>query len=252
MWFSKRAGIIRVVGASPLTESEEDLDLSAQPYRRSKAEMQLVEKYRPRTIDDFAGLAKVKPLMNTFAASPYESAWLFHGDTGLGKTEMGMVLASAISAQFHHIPSQECDLQRVRQVSIACQHVPMWGKKFHLVLVDEADSMSTAAQVSLLSSLDNTGRSPNTIWVFTSNSKKGLEPRFLSRCHKVEFSNYGMQPCAVELMKGIWDKESQTSCMQLAGQSRPNFKQIAKESKGNVRECLMRVEAEIIKRQSNT
>ena len=62
---------------------------------------------------------------------------------------------------------------------------------FHLVLVDEADKMSNAAQLHFLSKLDATAFPPQTIFVFTCNTTDGLEARFLSRTRQIEFSSYG-------------------------------------------------------------
>ena len=39
----------------------------------------LADKYRPRTIADFAGLEKPKKILRKFAANPYPSAWLLSG-----------------------------------------------------------------------------------------------------------------------------------------------------------------------------
>ena len=143
----------------------------------------LTEKYRPRQIDEFVGLDKPKRIMRKLAANPYASAWLFVGPSGTGKTTMGLALAEALPAELHHIPSQDCNLENIERVRRICQYVPMAGCKFHLVLVDEADRMTPAAQVSLLSKLDATNFPPNTIFIFTCNETGSLEPRFLSRCH---------------------------------------------------------------------
>lgn len=63
---------------------------------------------------------------------------------------------------------------------------------FHVVLADEADQMTNAAQLALLSKLDSTDPAPNTIWIFTANDTQRLERRFLSRCKLLEFSSYGL------------------------------------------------------------
>src|SRR6266567_774548 len=77
--------------------------------------LSLTEKYRPRTIGDFAGLAKPKAIIAKLAAHPFESAWLFVGPSGTGKTTMAAALAELIPAEVHHIPSQECDLATLEQ-----------------------------------------------------------------------------------------------------------------------------------------
>ena len=77
----------------------------------------LADKYRPRRIEDFAGLEKPKKILRKFAANPYPSAWLFVGPPGVGKTTMALALAETLSAELHHIPSQQCQVSAVEDVS---------------------------------------------------------------------------------------------------------------------------------------
>lgn len=42
----------------------------------------LTEKYRPRKINDFVGLDKVKRIMTKLAAKPFNSSWFFLGNSG--------------------------------------------------------------------------------------------------------------------------------------------------------------------------
>jgi replication-associated recombination protein RarA len=150
-----------------------------------------------------------------------------------------LALAAAIPAELHHIPSQDCNLENITRVRKTCQYVPMAGHKFHLVLVDEADRMSAAAQIALLSILDATNAAPNTIFVFTGNSIDGLEPRFMSRTHLVEFSSYGISKEVISLLERVWDAETDNP-------ERPNFARIVKDSNNNVREALMKLETEVM------
>jgi replication-associated recombination protein RarA len=137
--------------------------------------MPLAEKYRPRVIADFVSLDKPKRILAKFAANPYSSAWLFGGPAGTGKTTMALALAETIHAELHHIPSQQRNVANVEEAIQHCWYVPALGG-FHLVLVDEADKMSNAAQLHFLSKLDATAFPPQTIFVFTCNATDGLEP----------------------------------------------------------------------------
>jgi replication-associated recombination protein RarA len=198
----------------------------------------LAEKYRPRTIADFVGLQRPKKIIGQFAASPYQSAWLFVGPPGVGKTSMALALAAQISAEIHHIPSQKCNAQAIEDTCRMCAYVPLSGG-FHLVIVDEADRMTPAAQLALLSKLDATDAPPNTIWIFTCNATDGLEPRFLSRTRQIEFSSYGLATEAARLLESIWQREGR-------GAAAPNFARIVKESANNLRDALMCLETELL------
>jgi replication-associated recombination protein RarA len=200
--------------------------------------MPLAEKYRPRAIADFVGLDKPKRILGKFATNPYQSAWIFIGPPGTGKTTMALALAEVLRAEVHHIPSQQCNVANVEDVMRRCWYVPASGG-FHLVLVDEADKMSNAAQLHFLSKLDATAFPPQTIFVFTCNTTDGLESRFLSRTRQVEFSSYGMASEATQLLENIWQQEAN-------GASAPNFARIVKESSNNVRDALMTLETELL------
>jgi len=200
--------------------------------------MPLSEKYRPRAIADFVGLDKPKRILAKFAANLYSSAWLFIGPPGTGKTTMALALAEAIRAEVHHIPSQQCNVANVEEVIRQCWYVPVAGG-FHIVLVDEADKMSNAAQLHFLSKLDATAFPPQTIFVFTCNATDGLEARFLSRTRQIEFSSYGLAGEATRLLDAIWQSEAN-------GASAPNLARIVKESSNNIRDALMCLETELL------
>lgn len=126
----------------------------------------------------------------------------------------------------------------VEEVIRLCWYVPVSGG-FHLVLVDEADRMSNAAQLHFLSKLDATAFPPQTIFIFTCNSTEGLEPRFLSRTRQIEFSSYGIANEAIRLLESIWQREAN-------GASAPNLPRIVKNGSNNLRDALMCLETELL------
>jgi DNA polymerase III delta prime subunit len=119
------------------------------------------------------------------------------------------------------------------------QYVPMAGKRFWFVLVDEADQMTDKAQLALLSKLDSTGRIDGCVFVFTCNSTDRLEARFLSRCLAIEFSSYGMAGDIAAYLEYVWHAEGGNG-------NGPDFARLAKECRNNVRDCLGRLEVELL------
>jgi replication-associated recombination protein RarA len=198
----------------------------------------LTEKYRPRTVAEFVGLEKPKKILAKFAVNPYPSAWLFVGPPGVGKTSMALALANQIKAELHHVSSQKCNADAIDKACHDCWFVPLAGG-FHIVLVDEADRMTPAAQLALLSKLDATAFPPNSIFIFTCNETGTLEPRFLSRCRVIEFSSYGMAGDIAEYLDNVWHAEGGNG-------NSPDLSRLAKDCRNNVRDCLMRLEVELM------
>ena len=202
--------------------------------------VRLSERYRPRRISEFVGLDRPKRIASKFVARPYDCSFIFHGPPGVGKTSLAQAMAEEMNAEFHHIGSQKCTLEELERVCRICAYVPMEGKRFHFVLIDEVDSASRAAQLALLSKLDSTEAPKQTVWVFTCNTVENLEPRFISRSIQVEFSSYGMSSETATHLEKIWQAE--TGSIENA----PDFLRICKNVRNNVRDALQSLESELL------
>jgi replication-associated recombination protein RarA len=199
----------------------------------------LTEKYRPHAVSDFVGLDKPKRILAKFADAPYPSAWRFIGPSGTGKTSMALAFCEAIKGELHHVPSQQCNVENLENVVRTCHYYPSEGKSMHVVLIDEGDKMSKAAQLYLLSKMDATAFPPSTIFFITCNSVEGLEDRFLSRTREIIFQSHGIAEQAASLLERVWQAE--------AGDApQPNFLRIVRDSQNNVRDALNTLETEIL------
>lgn len=200
----------------------------------------LAEKYRPKSISEFIGLEKQKKVLSAFAKRPVSCAWLLLGPSGLGKSTMAMALAEELKADLHLIPSQKCNAESVETTWRLCWNIPLFGPSgWHVVIVDEADQCTNAAQLSLLSKLDSTNPAPCTIWCFTANDTSRLEKRFLSRCRILEFSSYGMRSELAGLLSRVWQAETGVP-------GTLDWERIAKDSQNNVRDALNTLEVELL------
>jgi len=199
----------------------------------------LADKYLPKRIDDFVGLQGPKTVLSKFVANPYPSAWLFVGPSGTGKPTMALAMAEQIPAELRHVPSRDCNLQTVQDVTYHCHFFPWAVKKMHLVLVDEANEMTPPAQDAWLSKLDATDRPPNTVFVFTCNETYRLADRFQSRCRVLRFAEEQPEAEVAAMLQKIWTLEN-------GGSLAPNFNAIVRESSGNIRSSLMKLELALL------
>ena len=200
----------------------------------------LSEKYRPHALAEFVGLEKPKRVLSKFADAPFpNAAFLFVGPSGTGKTSMALALCEAIRGELHHIPSQNCNLATLEDVVRQCHYVPR-NNTLHVVLVDESDQMTPAAQLAFLSKLDGTAFPPQTVFIFTANDTARLQDRFLSRCMVLQFSSHGIAKEAATLLERIWKQEAgETS-------ETPNFLRMVQDSKNNVRDAVNSLQVEIL------
>jgi len=233
----------------------------------------LVEKYRPRKIEDFIGLEKPKQILTNFVADPMPSSWLFVGASGTGKTAMARVVLELvtqpesthestyesifISSDFHHtsyiyyVPAQRCTKEKVEEI-VEFTHYSLGSRKVYGVLVDEADSMSVQAQDAFLSVLDGSRHVGPTVFIFTCNVAydeekkihvpKGLDDRFRTRLQCLDFTVYGHAKAIAAKLEEIWNRETDH------GNPRPKFIQIVRDAKNNVRDALLRLQSEIMMR----
>ena len=196
--------------------------------------MLLVEKYRPSSISEFVGIEDARLDAADLVRNPYKSAWYFVGASGTGKTTLALAIAAELGAETIHVPSQSCTVDTVKQLRHRLASTPLFGCGWWVVIVDEAEEMSAAAENAWLSLTDSTNRPENTIIIFTANGTDKLSnpDRFLSRCVVVRFSTHGLAKDATALLETIWEAETGSAA------NPPNFARIVKESNNNIRESL--------------
>lgn len=136
------------------------------------------------------GQPRAVALVNAFLASPESRAFLLHGPTGTGKTSTAHFLSDALQVDrspcggFIEIASGEQGAEAVRDLSRSFRLRPMFGK-WRIVIVNECDRMTPAAETIWLDVLENLP--PHVVIVFTTNNIDKLSQRFANRCDTIEF-----------------------------------------------------------------
>lgn len=225
----------------------------------------LTEKYRPTTIDDFVGISEAKHQARFIVSRPIpNTAYLFCGESGTGKTTMALAIAKALDAQVHHIPARQADKATIERVWDSVHYTNWTGSNWHVVICDEADFWRVDLQQMFLSILDSMGSlegtmfgdwrpsAPQVIWIFTTNqdhkrlkTDSRFEPRFLSRVRIVPFSSYGMANEIRTFLETVWHAEGGNG-------NGPDLLRVAKEARNNIRECLNVLESSLTQMVYNT
>jgi replication-associated recombination protein RarA len=154
----------------------------------------LVEKYRPRRLQDLCGQDRAVESLRTFASQPYSISFLFEGETGTGKTSAALALAAELGCGVEQqelggvwtIASGEQSAEAVRATCEMMWHMPMYGSGWRVIIVNEADRMHAAAETIWLDRLE--ALPPRTVVVFTTNHTARLSKRFRDRCQRIEFA----------------------------------------------------------------
>ena len=152
-----------------------------------------VEKYRPKTLDDLVGNDDAVDRMRTMVRSGFMPNLIFSGPPGCGKTSAIGVLARELLGDKYKEAVLEMNASDERGIDVVRNKIKMFAQKkvtlapgrTKLVILDEADSMTTAAQQAMRRTMEI--YSATTRFALACNtSEKVIEP-IQSRCAIVRF-----------------------------------------------------------------
>jgi len=174
----------------------------------------LAERYRPATLDDLV-LAPVTAqrllVFRQYLASPTPKAWLFYGDTGLGKTSLARIAIRQFRERFQAHVIEEAG-PRVRDEMVADWNRTFCGPRWFtdtptLFYIDEADAMTAKAMYSLRTVIE-AGYATNCHWIMTSNKPpEKFGAALKSRLQSIAFSGQGLAPLMADHLVRIGQAE---------------------------------------------
>ncbi|EXJ93992.1 replication factor C subunit 3/5 [Capronia coronata CBS 617.96] len=167
-----------------------------------------VEKYRPNTLDDVSGHKDIIATINRFVEQNRLPHLLLYGPPGTGKTSTILALARQIYGpknmrqmvlELNASDDRGIDVVReqiktfasTKQIfSSSTQQGSSSAKfglgAFKLIILDEADAMTSAAQMALRRIMEK--YTANTRFCIIANYTHKLSPALLSRCTRFRFS----------------------------------------------------------------
>jgi replication factor C small subunit len=154
-----------------------------------------VEKYRPHSLDDMVGQESILPALRAYAARHSIPHLLFAGPPGTGKTTAALALAHDLyGAEWRQNflelnSSNERGIDTVRTtIKDYVRAAPIGGTGFKILLLDEADALTSEAQNSLRRLMER--HSAACRFVLSCNySSRIIEP-IQSRCAVFRFRTY--------------------------------------------------------------
>lgn len=163
------------------------------------------EAYRPESFEEFSPTTNSEALKRHFDSKDRSQTYMFHGETGTGKTTMAYIMGKLINCESpsSNGPCNECDncrmagqliedcnmgsstgIDETRALIERIQTKPLINAK-RVIILDEAHALTKQAQKAWLKVLEDP-RPWLYVFFCTTDAEKFL-PDLRNRCHMVEF-----------------------------------------------------------------
>ncbi|KAG8992437.1 Subunit of heteropentameric Replication factor C (RF-C) [Tulasnella sp. JGI-2019a] len=152
-----------------------------------------VEKYRPVSLDDVVSHDDITKTIDKFIEGNRLPHLLFYGPPGTGKTSTILAVARRIYGKDYKKFILELNASDDRGIDVVREQIKnfaetrtLFSKGFKLIILDEADMMTTAAQAALRRVIEQYTR--NVRFCIICNYVNKIVPAIQSRCTRFRFS----------------------------------------------------------------
>lgn len=175
--------------------------------------MMWVEKYRPLKFNEVTNQKSIVDGIRNLIESPEEMPnLLFSGPAGVGKTTVALCITREILGDYWKDHTLELNASDERGINMVRERVKMFARyttitskiPFKIVILDEADEMTSDAQTALRRIIEDSARSTRFILICNYLSQI-IEP-IQSRCVIFRFTNLKEEDI-VKHLEGICKKE---------------------------------------------
>ncbi|XP_026323740.1 replication factor C subunit 4 isoform X2 [Hyposmocoma kahamanoa] len=215
----------------------------AKPAAKKKPPAPWVEKYRPKTIDDIVDQGEVVQVLRECLSGGDLPHLLFYGPPGTGKTSAILAAARQLFGDLQRDRVLELNASDERGIQVIRDKVKTFSQMtvsstkpdgrpcppYKLVILDEADSMTTAAQAALRRTMERETRT--TRFCLICNYVSRIIPPITSRCSKFRF-----KPLARENVIKRLQEICEAECVEVGNGE--VFQQAVDTCQGDLRRAL--------------
>lgn len=169
------------------------------------SELLWAEKYRPRSLNEVVNQKEIVERLKRFIAEKSIPHMLFAGPPGTGKTTIAHALAHDLYGENYRQYMLELNASDERKIEVIRTKVKEFARSrvvgevpFKIVLLDEADNMTSDAQQALRRLMEL--YSANTRFILTANYPSKIIEPIQSRCAVFRFTSLKREDVVGRLM----------------------------------------------------
>ena len=196
-----------------------------------------VEKYRPKKISEVVNQKEIKGSLQALLKNQQEMPHLlFSGSAGVGKTTMAICISQEILGKKWKDYTLELNASDERGIGMVRERVKKFSRfagldseiPFKIIILDEADEMTSDAQTALRRIIEDTAKFCRFILI-ANNISKIINP-IQSRCAVFKFSQINEKEIITQL-KAVLKKENGKA-------DEKGLKEIAEYAGGDLRHAI--------------
>ena len=138
------------------------------------------EKYRPDILENFIGNESLKNKLKIYLDSGDIPMILLYGPPGTGKTTCGKMIINTVDCDYLYVNASDENSVDIMRNKIKNFASTVGFKDLKIVMLDEADFLSTSAQAALRNTLETFSK--NTRFILTCNYIEKISAPIQSRC----------------------------------------------------------------------